>query len=266
MWGAIIGDIVGSRFEFHNHKSKDFEFFIDDCFFTDDTVMTIAMAKALSENRGKTVEELKNAVIYEMSAFAYKYQDAGYGNMFYNFLFFNPVPYNSLGNGAAMRISAVGEFCNSLAEVKRISKAVTEVSHNHPESVKGAECVAVCIYLARTGNSKEEIKEYVIENYYPEVKDMTCDDIRPNYVFDETCQGTVPQAITCFFEGDDFEDVIRNAISLGGDSDTIGAIAGSVAEAYFGVPYEMIQVVRENYLSKDLLKTIDKINTKRYKL
>ncbi|MCI6443783.1 MAG: ADP-ribosylglycohydrolase family protein [Clostridia bacterium] len=259
MWGAIIGDIVGSRFEFNNHKSKIFDFFGDDCFFTDDTVMTIAIAKALSENEGKTSEELKNSVIYEMSSFAYKYQDAGYGNMFYNFLFYNPVPYNSFGNGAAMRISAAGESCNSLEEVKKISRVVTEVSHNHPEGIKGAECVAVCIYLARTGSAKEEIKIHVIENYYPEVKSMTCDGIRPDYVFDETCQRTVPQALTCFFEGDDFEGVIRNAISIGGDSDTIGAIAGSVAEAFYGVPDKMIQTVREKYLSKDLLNTIDKI-------
>ena len=221
--------------------------------------MTIAVAKALSENEGKTSEELKNSVIYEMSSFAYKYQDAGYGNMFYNFLFYNPVPYNSFGNGAAMRISAAGEFCNSLEEVKKISRVVTEVSHNHPEGIKGAECVAVCIYLARTGSAKEEIKIHVIENYYPEVKSMTCDGIRPDYVFDETCQRTVPQALTCFFEGDDFEGVIRNAISIGGDSDTIGAIAGSVAEAFYGVPDKMIQTVREKYLSKDLLNTIDKI-------
>lgn len=225
MWGAIIGDIVGSRFEFHNHKSKIFDFFGDDCFFTDNTVMTIAIAKALSENEGKTSEELKNAVIYEMSSFAYKYQDAGYVNMFYNFLFYNPVPYNSFGNGAAMRISAAGKFCNSLEEMKKISRVVTEVSHNHPEGIKGTECVAVCIYLARTGSAKEEIKKHVIENYYPEVKSMTCNGIRPDYVIDETCQRNVPQALTCFFESDDFEDVIRNAISIGGDSDAIGAIA-----------------------------------------
>ena len=259
MWGAIIGDIVGSRFEFHNHRSKDFEFFSDDCFFTDDTVMTVAVAKALAENKGKTTEELKKAVVREMSLFAYKYPNAGYGGMFFHFLFYNPVPYGSFGNGAAMRISAVGEFCKSLKEVKKISKAVTEVSHNHPEGIKGAECVAVCIYLARKGNSKQKIKKYVIKNYYPEVKDMTCDGIRPDYGFGEACQNTVPQALTCFFEGNDFEDVIRNSISIGGDSDTIGAIAGSVAEAFYGVPDKMIQTVREKYLSEDLLNALDGI-------
>lgn len=259
MWGAIIGDIVDSRFEFHNHRSKDFEFFTDDCFFTDDTVMTVAVAKALFENKDKPVEILKRATVKEMLTFGYKYPDAGYGGKFRKFLFANPAPYYSCGNGAAMRISAAGELADSIDEVKKYSKTVTEVSHNHPEGLIGAECVAVCIYLARNGKSKEEIKKVVEDNYYGEVAAMTCDNIRPDYYFDETCQKTVPQALTCFFEGNDFEDVIRNAISIGGDSDTIAAIAGSVAEHFYGVPEDMIKTVREEYLSRDLLRTIDNI-------
>ena len=259
MWGAIIGDIVGSRFKFHNHRSNDFKFFTDDCFFTDDTFMTVAVAKALFENKDKPVEVLKKAPVKEILKFGYKYPDAGYGGKFRKFLFANPAPYYSYGNGAAMRISAAGELADSIDEVKKYSKAVTEVSHNHPEGLKGAECVAVCIYLARNGKSKEEIKKFVEDNYYGEVAAMTCDNIRPDYYFDETCQKTVPQALTCFFEGNDFEDVIRNAISIGGDSDTIAAIAGSVAEHFYGVPEDMIKTVREEYMSRDLLRTIDKI-------
>ena len=259
MWGAIIGDIVGSRFEFDNYKKKDFEFFTEESILTDDTVMTIAVAKALKDAKDKPIEDLKKQTILQMCYFANKYPSAGYGTGFYRFLFYRPVPYNSFGNGAAMRISRVGEVCDSIEEVKKISKAVTEISHSHSEGIKGAECVAVCIYLARQGKTKEEIKRYVVDNYYPEIEEMTCDNIRPNYYFNETCQGTVPQALICFFEGNNYEDVIRNAISIGGDSDTIGAIAGSIAEAFFGVPKEMIEYVRKNCLPDDLLKSIDDI-------
>ena len=234
MIGAIIGDIVGSRFEFDNHRSKEFELFTDADFCTDDTVMTLAIGKALKECGGK-YEDLSERAIHCMREIGRHYPDCGYGGSFYHWIYgSDPKPYNSYGNGAAMRVSACGEFGRTLDEVKWFSAAVTAVTHNHPEGMKGAEATAVAIFLAKSGRSKEEIGDFVRNNYY--TLDFTLDEIRPTYRFNETCQGTVPQAIEAFLESTDFEDAIRNAISVGGDSDTLAAITGGIADAYYGVP------------------------------
>lgn len=235
MFGAIIGDIVGSRFEFFNNKTgKEFKLFHEDCRYTDDSIMSLAICKALVECDGD-YKKLSEKVILNMQCLGGLYPCAGYGGMFSAWLNNeNPKPYNSFGNGAAMRISAVAYVAETLEEVKRLSKLVTEVTHNHPEGIKGAEAVAVAIFLARIGKDKKQIKDYIEKNYY--VLDFTIDEIKEEYEFNETCQGSVPQALECFFESTGFEDAIRIAISLGGDSDTIAAITGSVAEAYYGVP------------------------------
>ena len=237
MLGAIIGDIVGSRFEWHNYKSKDFEFLNYQCFFTDDSVMSLALCKALLQS-GNGFADLSEQAITCMREFGKNYPHAGYGGGFSSCLLsVNPQPYNSFGNGAAMRVSGCGYVANSIEEAKRLSKAVTEVTHNHPEGLKGAEAVAVAVFLARSGWNLLEIRDYIVKNYYR--IGFTLDSIREEYDFDVTCQGSVPQALEAFFESTDFEDAIRNAISIGGDSDTIAAITGAVAEAYYGIPTEI---------------------------
>lgn len=234
MIGAIIGDIAGSRFERHNHRSKEFELLHPKCRFTDDTVMTLAVCDALM-NSLPDYSDLKEQAVRSMQQLGREYPHCGFGGMFNKWVHSDsPAPYNSFGNGAAMRVSGCAYVADSLDEVKRLSKAITEVTHNHPEGIKGAEAVAATVYLARTGTSMADIREYVTTNYYP--LDFTLDDIRPTYKFDSSCQGSVPQALEAFFESTSFEDAIRNAISIGGDSDTIAAITGSVAEAYYGVP------------------------------
>lgn len=258
MWGAIIGDIVGSRFEFRNYRKKDFAFFSTRSFFTDDTLMTLAVAKALCKCGGAQDIALYNETIRCMCAIGLRYPDAGWGLSFAQWIRSeNPQPYQSFGNGAAMRISPVGEYARSEEEVKRLSEIVTSVSHNHPEGLKGAECTAMCVYLAKNGASKEAIFERA-KQYYPEIGRLTCAQLSKNYQFDESCQGTVPQALTCFFEGENFEDAIRNAISIGGDSDTVAAIAGGVAEAFFGIPKALIDVAKL-YLDDYLLRLAENI-------
>ena len=234
MIGAIIGDIVGSRFEFRNHRSKEFELFDEKCCFTDDSVMTLAVAKALLESK-PDFSDLSEQAVKRMQEVGRPYPHCGYGGRFGYWMYSDdPRPYRSFGNGSAMRVSAVGWVAKSLDEVKSLSAKVTAVTHDHPEGLKGAEATAVAVFLARQGMSKEEIKQYIEKNYY--VLDFTIDEIRPTYRFNETCQDTVPQAMEAFFESVDFEDAIRTAISVGGDSDTLAAITGSVAEAYYGVP------------------------------
>ncbi len=238
MIGAIIGDIVGSRFEYRNHRSKKFELFDIRCQPTDDSIMSLAVAQAIMECEGNC-DQLSQTAIKHMQLLGRQYYNAGYGRNFIKWIFANdPQPYNSYGNGAAMRVGPCGYAAKSLEEAKELSAKVTCVSHNHPEGMKGAEAVATAIYLARSGKSKDEIKSFIQENYY-EI-DYTLDQIRDEYKFFETCQGTVPVALEAFFEAKGFEDAIRNAISVGGDSDTVAAITGSVAEAYFGVPEEII--------------------------
>lgn len=234
MLGALIGDIVGSRFEWHNIKSKEFELFTPKCSPTDDSIMSLAIAKAIVECRGDYLSLGANAVKY-MREIGRHYPYCGYGGMFSRWMYSdNPQPYNSFGNGSAMRVSACGFAAASLEEAVSMSKAVTEVTHNHPEGIKGAEAAVAAIYMARTGSGIDEIRSYINDNYYP--MDFTLDSIRAGYRFNETCQETVPQAITAFLESESFEDAIRCAISIGGDSDTLAAITGGIAEAYYGIP------------------------------
>ena len=238
MIGAIIGDVAGSRFEFHNRKSKDFEMFHPRCGFTDDTVMTLAVAKALQDYEVVTdMDSFKKHLVGIMHEVGVRYPYCGFGGMFYRWIFEGRTePYNSYGNGSAMRVSPVGWYADSLEECEKLAAATAQVTHNHPEGVKGAVAVAGAIYLARTGHSMEKIKEY-IGNFY--VIDFTLDEIREDYGFFEICQKSVPHALEAFFESTSFEDAVRNAISIGGDSDTIAAIAGSVAQAFYGIPEEM---------------------------
>ena len=237
MLGAIVGDIVGSRFEFRNCRNKKFDLFTTQCFFTDDTVMTLAIAKAVLTSR-PDYSDLGEKAVLCMREVGQPYPTCGYGGNFRRWMYdSDPQPYNSFGNGAAMRVSACGYAAGSLEEAKRMSKAVTEVTHNHPEGIKGAEATTVAIYMARTGSTMDEIREVIERDYYP--MDFTLDGIRATYQFNETCQDTVPQALKAFFESTDFEDAIRNAVSVGGDSDTLAAITGSIAQAYYGVPYEI---------------------------
>jgi ADP-ribosyl-[dinitrogen reductase] hydrolase len=247
--GAIIGDIVGSRFEFNNYRKKDFELFTNDCKVTDDSIMTIAVARAIMETeklinpssgRDTFIDYnyyllLEKMVIKYMQKIGRKYPNSGYGGMFSRWIFSdNPKSYNSFGNGAAMRISPVAYIASAEYEVFRLSEAVTGVTHDHEEGSKGAEATAMAIYMARCGHTKSEIENKIINKYYP--LDFTIDEIRDTYQFNETCQGTVPQAIEVFLESTSFEDAIRTAISVGGDSDTLAAITGGIAEAYYGVP------------------------------
>lgn len=237
MIGAIIGDIVGSRFEWHNIKTKEFELFHRRCRPTDDSVMTLAVAQAILDSEGDPASLSQNAVRH-MQALGRRYPDAGYGGRFRKWLRAeNPQPYRSYGNGSAMRVSPCGFAAKTLEEAVAMADAVTRVTHNHPEGMKGAEAVAAAIFLARSGKSMAEIRAYIEQNYYP--LGFTLDEIRPSYTFDVSCQGSVPQALEAFFESESFEDAIRNAISIGGDSDTIAAIAGGIAEAYYGVPEEI---------------------------
>lgn len=237
MLGAIIGDTVGSRFEWHNHRSKDFDFLTYKCEPTDDSIMTLAIAKAILKSDGD-VNKLSDLAVRYMQQLGRLYPDAGYGGAFQKWIRSNnPKPYNSFGNGAAMRVSPVGFAAKSLDEAKAMSKAVTKVTHNHPEGIKGAEATTVAIFMALHGKSMLEIRDYIDKNYY--LMNFTLDGIRDSYQFNETCQDTVPQAMMAFFESTGFEDAIRNAISIGGDSDTLAAITGGIAEAYYGIPSEI---------------------------
>lgn len=237
MLGSIIGDIVGSRFEWDNHRDKEFEFLTHNCFTTDDSVMSLAIAQAIIVSKPDYSDLSKNAVEC-MQAVGRNYPNCGYGSSFQDWVFSDaPKPYHSYGNGAAMRVSAAGFAANSLNEAKMLSKKVTEVTHNHPEGLKGAEATAVAIYMAKSGSSILEIRDYINKNYYQ--MNFTLDEIRDTYEFNETCQNTVPQALEAFFESTGFEDAIRNAISIGGDSDTLAAICGGIAEAYYGVPTDI---------------------------
>ena len=237
MLGAIIGDMAGSVYEFDNHRSKDFPLLNAGCFPTDDSIMTIAIAKAILENDGKA-EGLEDKTVEWMQKIGRQFPDCGYGGRFQDWMFENnPQPYNSFGNGSAMRVSACGWAGKTLEDVRTLSRAVTIVTHNHPEGIKGAEATACAIFLARTGSSKDGIRSFIEENYYK--LDFTLDEIRSTYEFNETCQETVPQAIEAFLESTSFEDAIRNAISIGGDSDTLAAITGSVAEAFYGIPADI---------------------------
>lgn len=255
MIGAIIGDVVGSRFEFDNFKSKDFEFFHEECDFTDDTVMTLAVAKTLTECAPVVdYDAFKAELVRVMHEVGKRYPHCGYGGRFYVWMMEDRTePYNSYGNGSAMRVSPVAWVARSLEECEVLASASAEVTHDHHEGRKGAICVAGAVYLARNGASMDEIKGYA-SLYY--TIDFTLDSIRENYRFNVTCQGSVPQALEAFFESESFEDAIRNAISIGGDSDTIAAITGSIAEAYYGTGEDMRETAL-SYLDEYLLEIAD---------
>ena len=238
MLGAIIGDIAGSLYEFASPKTKDIELFADGSRLTDDSMMTLAVGCACAKSDLGDEEDFKSWVIYYMRKIGREFPSAGYGYHFFRWIKSDFMgAYNSFGNGSAMRVSPVAWAAQSLEEAEKLAKWSAEVTHNHPEGIKGAQAIAAAIYLARMGKSKAEIKDYIEKQYY--MLDFTLDEIRPTYEFNVTCQGSVPQAIQCFLESTDFEDAIRNAISLGGDGDTIAAMTGAIAEGYYGIPDEI---------------------------
>ena len=232
MLGAIIGDIVGSIYEFQNTKSMDFDLTTPWSNFTDDSVMTLAVAKWLVEDEVHTIHYL----IYCMQELGNRYPNAGYGGNFSAWLREDePQPYNSWDNGAGMRVSPVGLYAKTLDEALALAALTASVSHNHPEGVKGAQAIAGCVVFCKEGKSKQEIKEYIENTFYYNLN-RTIAEIRPRYDFNESCQGSVPEAIIAFLEGNSFEEVIRLAVSLGGDSDTIGAMAGAIAACCYEIP------------------------------
>ena len=267
LYGAILGDIIGSPYEFDGDvdgvkKTKDFIFFKGDAGFTDDTVMTIAIAEALLDVGRNADEETvcSAAVIKSMRKWGKKYPYAGYGSGFRRWLETdNPKPYNSFGNGSAMRVSAAGWLYDSMFDTREVARWTAQVSHNHLEGIKGAIAVASAIFLARKGSSKDDIKNYIEYEFNYDLS-RSLDEIRPTYRHDGSCQGTVPEAIIAFLESTDFEDAIRNAVSLGGDADTLTCITGSIAEAFYGVPQNLIEKCRE-YLPKKFLNIVDKFNS-----
>ena len=229
--GAICGDIIGSSREFRPIKTKDFRLYNGYSTFTDDTVMTLAIASWLMKDKSSM-----DVLISEIKAFGLKYPHAGYGGMFKKWLTQdNPKPYVSWANGSAMRVSPVAWVADSLEESQKLARMSAIVTHDHPEGIKGALATNDAIFLAKTGSSKKDIKKHVESNYGYDLN-RKLDDIRPNYDFDVSCRGSVPESIICFLEADDFEDTVRNAVSLGGDADTQAAIAGSIASAYWDVP------------------------------
>ncbi len=265
MVGAIIGDISGSLREFDPVKTKDFQLFTERSSFTDDTVMTIAVGSALLKNKKYGIP-LDLAVIDEMQRLGRRYPYAGYGGMFLCWIHSEmPEPYNSYGNGSAMRVSACGLAANSLEEALDLAKRTAEVTHNHPEGIKGAQATAAAIYLARAGATKEEIAGYVCDHFYP--LKYTLDEIRPTYRFYVSCQQSVPESIVAFLESESYEDAIRNAISLGGDADTQAAITGAIAWSYYGrngLTEDMIHLAATaySYLPAefiDILREFDKV-------
>lgn len=253
MLGAIIGDIVGSVFEWHNHRSTEFPLFQDRSTFTDDTVLTVATAKVILDGLDYT---------HTYQDFSRRYDGRGYGGRYAQWIYSdNPKPYNSFGNGSAMRISPVGfasdDEVTTLAEAKRSA----EVTHNHPEGIKGAQAVALAIFRARHKWSKADIKADVMDRFgYDLVRKL--DDIRPIYRFDVTCQGSVPEAIIAFLESDSYENAIRLAISIGGDSDTIACITGGIAQAFYGeIPAEIVAEARQR-LPEEFLNIIDRFEAR----
>lgn len=259
MYGAIIGDIVGSRFEHSGSKQIDFQWLTSNCRFTDDTVMTVAIAEALlNVDSNASNDEIKLACIESMHKWGNKYPNAGYGGHFLGWILNKDYePYNSWGNGSAMRVSSVGWLYNTIERTREVARLTAWVTHNHPEGIKGAEAIASAIFLARNGSTKDDIKKY-IENEFNYDLDKSINNIRPSYRFDVSCQGSVPESIIAFLEGESYRDAVRLAVSLGGDTDTQGAMAGSIAEAYYGITNEDIELCR-GYLPEDIRQVLDKI-------
>jgi len=249
MLGAIIGDVAGSIYEWQNIKTANFELITENSHFTDDTVLTIAVAESIL---------LKTDYAKSLKKWGLKYPNAGYGGSFLRWLHSdNAEPYNSWGNGSAMRVSAVGWAFDSIEQTLTEAKNSAEVTHNHPEGIKGAKAVASAVFLARNGKTKEEIKQYIETNFKYDLN-RSIDSIRPIYEYDVSCQGSVPEAIIAFLESVDFESAIKLAISLGGDSDTIGCIAGAIAQAFYKkIPEEIAMKVIKK-LPADMLKILNK--------
>lgn len=257
MYGAILGDIIGSPFEFDmGGKTKDFPLFCAQSTFTDDTVMTLAVAEAFLNAPAD-----REYLIRTLQRYGHAYPDAGYGLRFSRWLESDdPQPYGSFGNGSAMRVSSVAWLFDDEETVRAMARLSAEVTHNHPEGIKGAEATAVAIYMARTGSTKEQIKACMEETFGYDLS-RSCDQIRPGYHHVESCQETVPEAITAFLEGDSFENVIRTAVSLGGDCDTLTCIAGSIAEGYYGVSAALKGQCR-NHLPQPLLTVLDRFDNR----
>ena len=242
MIGAVCGDIIGSVYEWHNIKTKEFPLFTKYSRPTDDTVMTAATAKALMLWTGEDLEKFEQLMVSCMQSLGRSHPNYGYGAKFEKWIYSPcPQPYNSWANGSAMRVSPVGFYGQSLEQTLSLAQASAQVTHNHPDGIAGAKAVAAAVYIARTQGSKEAVKEYINDNFY--TLDFTLSDIRADYTFDVSCRGSVPQAIRAFIEGTDFVDVIRNAVSIGGDSDTIACIAGAIAQAYYGVEESLQKTV-----------------------
>lgn len=240
IWGAIVGDIIGSAREFHPVKKKDFKLFPKNARFTDDTVMTLAVASWLEYDK----EHSQDGLIHSMLHLGNDHLRAGYGHSFLKWLTQAAIPYNSWGNGSAMRVSAVGLYAKTLEECLRLAEQTAVVSHNHPEGIKGAQAVAACMFIALHWNGdvesmKTHLRKYVSEQFGYNL-DHTLVEIRPTYRFDVSCQGSVPESIIAFLEADSYEETIRNAVSLGGDADTMGAIAGAIAACVWPVPREFV--------------------------
>ena len=253
MLGAIIGDIVGSCYEFNSIKTTEFELFSPHSRYTDDSVMTMAVAEWLLEDPMHTHEAMEG----KMVKYGNLNSNVGYGGMFLRWLFFPDAifpngkrkPYNSFGNGSAMRVSAVGWMFDSLEETERVAEISASITHNHPEGIKGAQATAAAIFMARHGASKEEIKDYISKRFKYNLN-RTCDHIRPYYGFEVSCQKSVPESIIAFLDSKDYESTVRLAVSLGGDSDTQACIAGGIAEAFYGMPDEIIKDMA-NHLPPD---------------
>ena len=269
MYGAILGDMIGRPYEFLRAvKDRNFELFNKRSVFSDDSVMTIAVAEALlkvtdGRSRAFTTEDpeienrFKEILIDSLKKWGRRYPDAGYGGRFMAWLLSDKrEPYNSYGNGSAMRVSAAGYVADDLETTIKVAAWTAEVTHNHHEGVKGAEAVAACIFMARKGCTKEEIKGYVESAFHYDLS-RTVDEIKPGYSFDVSCQGSVPESIICFLEADSFESAVRNAVYLGGDTDTMGAIAGSIAEAYYGVPESLKEECRKR-VTPEMLEVLTK--------
>ncbi len=271
MYGAILGDIIGSPYEFdeNNIKTKAFPLFSSESRFTDDSVMTLAVADALMDAEDKGIsavvlddpakqEAVRELLVKSMQTFGRRYPNAGYGANFKKWIWQDPKPYGSFGNGSAMRVSAAAWLFDDLVSVRKAARVTAVVTHDHPEGLKGAEAVAAAIFLGRTGCTKDEIRDYIFREFAYDLS-RTCEEIRPDYRHVETCQGTVPEAVTAFLEGQNFEDVIRTAVSLGGDCDTLTAIAGSMAEGYYEVPVALKAECRSR-LTDDLKAILDRFD------
>ena len=259
MYGAITGDIIGSRFEFdRGNKSREFELFGKNCEYTDDTVMTVAVAEALLD-AGKDADEktVKEKLICSLKKWGKKYPYAGYGNRFKLWVLSDKSePYGSYGNGSGMRVSPVGWLYDSMERTREVARWTAEITHNHPEGIKGAESTAAAIFMARHHAAFEEISNYIEDEFGYDLS-RTLDEIRPDYCHVEDCMKTMPEAFTCFLEAGSYEECIRNVMYIGGDTDTLGAIAGAIAEAYWGIPEDLIRKAKE-YLPDDIKAVVER--------